>query len=42
VLGGVLAVVWGYEAAFGATIVCVAAAAVIAIWKVDEPRKRAG
>ncbi len=42
VVGGVLAVVWGYEAAFAATIICVVASLVIAIWKVDEPRKRPG
>jgi MFS family permease len=41
-LGGLLAVVWGYEAAFIATIVCMGAALLVMLWKVDEPRRRAG
>lgn len=40
-LGGVLAMVWGYKAAFIATIVSVAISLVILVWKVDEPRRRA-
>ncbi|MDZ4759670.1 MAG: MFS transporter [Alphaproteobacteria bacterium] len=39
-LGGVIAVVWSYQAAFAATLVSVAVALVILVWKVDEPRRR--
>lgn len=39
-MGGLLAEVWGYKAAFLATIVSVAIALVILILKVDEPRRR--
>jgi MFS family permease len=39
-LGGLLAVSFGYKAAFLATLVSVAIALVILVWKVDEPRRR--
>ncbi len=39
-LGGALVLFWGYEAAFAATLLSVAAALVILILKVDEPRRR--
>jgi len=40
VVGGLLAMWLGYQAAFLATLVSVAIALVILVWKVDEPRKR--
>jgi MFS family permease len=39
-IGGALAVSLGYDAAFVATLVCVAVALVLLVWKVDEPRHR--
>jgi predicted MFS family arabinose efflux permease len=39
-LGGILAEVWGYKAAFLATIISVAISLAILVWKVDEPRRR--
>ncbi len=41
-LGAGLVVFWGYEASFIATIVCVVLALGVLVWKVDEPRRRAG
>jgi MFS family permease len=40
-LGTGLVLLWGYEASFFATIVSMAVALVVLIWKVDEPRRRA-
>lgn len=40
-IGGVLAATLGYAAAFGASLVTMAAALCLLIWKVDEPRRRA-
>lgn len=40
-LGTGLVLVWGYEASFLATMVSMAIALVILVWKVDEPRHRA-
>lgn len=40
-IGGGLVVLWGYEAAFFATMLTVATALVVLVWKVDEPRNRA-
>jgi hypothetical protein len=39
-LGAGLVVLWGYEASFYATIVTVAIALGVLVWKVDEPRRR--
>jgi MFS family permease len=39
-IGGVLAVAWGYTAAFAASLACVSIALVLSVWKVDEPRRR--
>ena len=39
-IGAGLAALWGYEASFYATMLCVAVALVILVWKVDEPRLR--
>jgi hypothetical protein len=39
-VGGGLVIVWGYEAAFYATIATVALALGVLVWKVDEPRHR--
>jgi len=39
-IGGGLVVLWGYEAAFFATLLTVAIALVVLVWKVDEPRHR--
>lgn len=41
IVGGALAVAWGYDAAFVATLACISVALVLSLWKVDEPRKRA-
>jgi MFS family permease len=40
-LGAGLVLLWGYEASFFATIIAMAIALVILVWKVDEPRRRA-
>lgn len=39
-LGGVLAEIWGYPAAFVVAMVSVAVSLVVLVWKVDEPRHR--
>jgi MFS family permease len=39
-IGGGLVLLWGYEAAFYATIVAIAISLVVLVWKVDEPRRR--
>jgi MFS family permease len=39
-LGAGLVVLWGYEASFYATMLCVAIALGVLVWKVDEPRRR--
>jgi MFS family permease len=39
-IGGGLVVLWGYEASFFATILTVAIALIVLVWKVDEPRHR--
>jgi MFS family permease len=39
-IGGGLVILWGYEAAFYATIATVALALGVLVWKVDEPRHR--
>jgi MFS family permease len=39
-IGGGLVLLWGYEAAFYATIVCIVIALGVLVWKVDEPRRR--
>jgi len=39
-IGGGLVLLWGYESAFCATMLTVALALVILVWKVDEPRNR--
>jgi MFS family permease len=41
-IGGGLVLLWGYEAAFWATIVAIAISLVVLVWKVDEPRRRRG
>lgn len=38
--GAGLVLLWGYEAAFWATLATMGAALVVLIWKVDEPRRR--
>jgi MFS family permease len=40
-LGAGLVLLWGYQSAIGATIATMAIALVVAIWKMDEPRRRA-
>jgi MFS family permease len=40
-LGAGLVLLWGYEASFFATMLSIAIALVILVWKVDEPRRRA-
>jgi MFS family permease len=39
-IGGGLAAIWGYPAAFVATLACSAVALALTIWKVEEPRRR--
>jgi MFS family permease len=39
-LGAGLVLLWGYHAAFLATVATMAVALVVTIWKVDEPRRR--
>lgn len=39
-LGAVLVLMWGYEPSFWATIVTMAAALAVMVWKVEEPRKK--
>lgn len=39
-MGAGLVLLWGYEASFWATIATMAAALVVLVWKVDEPRRR--
>jgi MFS family permease len=39
-LGAGLVVLWSYEASFYATILTVALALIVLVWKVDEPRRR--
>ena len=39
-LGAALVLLWGYEASFWATLVTMAAALAVLVWKVDEPRRR--
>ena len=39
-LGAGLVLLWGYHAAFLATVATMAVALVVIIWKVDEPRRR--
>jgi len=40
VAGGLIAVIWGYPAAFALTAVSVLAALLVLLFKVDEPRRR--
>ena len=39
-IGAGLVVVWNYEASFYATILTVAVALIVLVWKVEEPRRR--
>jgi predicted MFS family arabinose efflux permease len=39
-LGAGLVMVWGYQSSFWATMIAMAAAFVVMVWKVEEPRRR--
>ena len=41
-VGAALVLAWGYEAAFWGTLATMAAALIVMVWKVEEPRKRKG
>ena len=41
-VGAGMVVAWGYESSFYATIVTMVLALAVLVWKVDEPRNRAG